>query len=272
MGNSFRGETYHIRASSWAELLDCPLRWQKKNLEGIKAPSTPPALIGSAVHASTAAFDQSRIDGAGLTVDDTAAIAVDYLANPDDDDVNWRGMNQVKAEETALHVHTEYCRKISPTQNYLIVEKTLDPLEINMGGGVLIELTGTLDRIRQAPDGRKGVADVKTGVAAVRADETVIVGKHAPQLATYQLLAEDTLKLELDLPPAIIGLQTSKAPRAGIGSVHHTRESLLGTATEPGLLDFAALYFKSGLFPPNPNSWICGERYCPYYARCRHHG
>ena len=93
-----------IRASSLWELGDCALRWQKRR-EGLQLPSTPPALIGTAVHASTAAYDQSYLDGTGLTIDDTAGIAVDALSNPNED-VDWAGVKKDKSINTAIKVHT----------------------------------------------------------------------------------------------------------------------------------------------------------------------
>ena len=81
-----------LRASSVADLLDCPLRWSKRNLEGMKLPSTPPALIGTAVHASTAVYDQSELHGDGLTIDDAAGAAVDAINNPREE-MNWMGSN-----------------------------------------------------------------------------------------------------------------------------------------------------------------------------------
>ena len=260
---------FHIRASSWASLLDCPMRWAKQNLEGMRLPTTPPALIGSAVHASTAAYDQSKLDGTNMSIDDSLDVAMEIIAHPEEE-VDWMGTARNKAEETALRVHMSYCTEVAPYENYLLVEHHLEPMEINMGS-VTIVLTGTLDRIREV-GGRKGVADVKTGGRAIKADGTVIVGKHAAQLATYTMLAENLTGEAMDLPPAIIALQTTGKARAAIDPVYHTKEALLGTDTEPGLLDFAANYFNSGLFPPNPGSFLCSERYCPHFKNCKFHG
>jgi hypothetical protein len=252
------------------ELLDCPLRWKKKHLDGMRLPSTPPAMIGTAVHASTAAFDQSAIDGAGLTIDDTAGIAVDSLRNPDEE-VDWMGVSAERAEETALRVHTRYCIEIAPEQNYTIVEHTLSPLQIEMENGIVFELTGTLDRIRQDDLGRSGVADVKTGAAAVSPDGQVVVGKHLPQLGEYELLAEQEFG-PMDLPASIIGLHTGRQARVGFREVKGAKSALIGDGIQPGLLHYVAPYFKSGLFPPNPGSLMCSARYCPYYDNCNFHG
>lgn len=262
--------TYRVRASSWAELLDCPLRWQKKHLEGLRTPSTPPAEIGTAVHASTAAFDQSRLEGGNLTANDTIDIALDSIRKPREE-VDWRGASVEKAEETAIRVHLAYCKEVAPFEEYTLVEHTLAPFVIDMGRGVEIEITGTLDRIRKVGD-KYGVADVKTGGRAVASDGSVVVGKHAAQLACYTLLAEQELGLELELNPSIIGLQTVGQAQAAIEPVKNTREAMIGTNGQAGLLDFAAMFFRTGLFPPNPGSWLCSKKFCPHYENCKFNG
>jgi len=259
-----------IRASSMWGLLDCPLRWAKQNLQGMTLPSTPPAAIGTAVHASTAAYDRSRLEGQGLTVDETAGIAVDSIMLPDEE-VDWAGAKKDKAVATAISTHVAYCTKIAPTQNYTQIEHTLKSLKIDMGEGVVFELTGTLDRIRTDGAGNQGVGDVKTGIRAVSHDGTVAVGKHLPQLGEYELLAEQEFG-PMTLPPVIIGLSTGGTGRAGIAEIYGAREALVGTETEPGLLVYVAQYFKSGLFPPNPGSFLCSEKYCPHHKQCIYHG
>lgn len=225
--------------------------------------------MGTAVHASTAAFDQGVIDGSGLTIDDTAGFAVDAIERPEEE-VNWSGHRQEAAIETAIKVHTTYCTEIAPTQNYTQVEMTMGSLKIDMGDGIIFELTGTLDRIREV-NGLQGVADVKTGVRAVSADGTVCVDKHLPQLGEYVLLAEAEFG-PMELPPAIIGLHTGGSGRAGIGEIHGAKEALIGDESMPGILQYVAQYFKSGLFPPNPGSFLCSSKYCPFYKQCPYHG
>lgn len=263
-------EPFQLRASSIAELLDCPKRWEQKYIYGQFLPSSPPAAIGTAVHASTAVYDQSKIDGSGLTVDDAAGAAIDSLYNPTEE-VDWQDVDKSDAEQTVLAVHNVYCNEVSPTQDYLIVEHTLEPLQIDMGDGLVLEMTGTLDRVRVDALGAKGVADVKTGKTAVNAKGEVQVSKHLPQLGAYTLLAEQEFGT-LAAPAAVIGLATLKTPRAGVQEVPGAKEALIGKEDQPGILHFVSTYFKTGLFPPNPGSWLCSEKFCPYYRRCQFHG
>lgn len=231
--------------------------------------SSPPAAIGTAVHASTAAFDRAVLEGNALSIDETAGVAVDSIMQPSEE-VDWVGSKKEKAVETAIRVHQTYCIEIAPTQNYTQVETTMDSLLIDMGDGITFELTGTLDRIREE-GGLYGVADVKTGIRAVAADGAVIVNKHLPQLGEYVLLAEAKFGPML-LDPVIIGLHTGGQGRAGIGEIKGAKTALVGDGVRPGILHYISQYFKSGLFPPNPGSLLCSAKYCPYHQQCLYHG
>lgn len=262
-------ESIRLRGSSVAELLDCPMRWEKRNIQMMRLPTTPPAMIGTAVHASTAVFDQGRIDGTMVTIDESAAVAVDSLRNPEGE-VDWMGVSAQKAEEKALRVHLAYCQDIAPDHEYTLVEHTLAPVKIKMENGIVFELTGTLDRIRQNDMGQRGISDVKTGMAAVSRDMNVVVGKHAAQLGVYEVLAGQEFGA-MNLPAGIIGLNTG-TPRAAFREVRGATPALVGTTETPGILHYVSQYFKTGLFPPNPGSFMCSARYCPHFDRCLFHG
>ena len=48
-----------IRASSWPSLFDCAQRFYWQNIVGLRMPSSGNAALGTAIHAGTAAFDES---------------------------------------------------------------------------------------------------------------------------------------------------------------------------------------------------------------------
>lgn len=76
-----------IRASSLGSLFDCPARWAATHIDGIRMPSNGKAALGKAVHASTAVYDQSTIDGLGITIDEAAGAAVDAIHRPDEETI-----------------------------------------------------------------------------------------------------------------------------------------------------------------------------------------
>lgn len=81
-------EMISIRASSLSELFDCPARWEAKYVRNMRMPASDAARLGTAVHAGTALFDQSRLDGNPLTADEAAGAVVDAIHHPDED-VDW---------------------------------------------------------------------------------------------------------------------------------------------------------------------------------------
>lgn len=258
--------TVPMRASSVASFFDCNLRWAAIHLDKIRnLPSTPPAAIGTACHAGTAAFDSARMAGSPITADDAAEALMESLHHPEQE-VDWAGMPMRDAERRALGVHTKYCADIAQGFEFVAVEHRLAPLQIAFDEhDITIELTGTLDRI-YTRDQRHGVADVKTGERACSQKPS----KHKAQGGVYELLAENDpdIGLKIDLPTTIIQLQTSNEYKAGTAEIEHPRLALLGTDEQPGLLEHAARMFKTGDFFGNSSSWLCSEKLCPIHERC----
>ncbi len=261
--------TVTIRASSLAEIFDCPARWEAKHILGMRMPSSGAATLGTAVHAGTAVFDQSVIDGSGISISEAAGAVVDAIYKPEQD-VAWDEDLQPKtAEKIALALHTKYCSEISPRQDYVGVEITCERLEISDLG---IALTGTTDRIRRTPQGL-GVSDLKTGSRAVGSDGRAVTSGHGPQLGVYELLAERSIDQPITAPAEIIGMQTAKTTqKVGTGHVHNAKAALLGDAESPGLLEHAAGIIHAGRFYGNPKSTLCSAKYCPRHSICKYKG
>lgn len=258
-----------IRASSLGTLFDCPARWEAQHLLGMRMPMGGAAALGKAFHASTAVFDQSTIDGAGITADDAAAAAVDAIHKPDED-VAWDDDLQPKvAESIAVALHRRYCAEVAPKQTYRAVEVRCDRLDITDLG---IALTGTVDRVHVNDDGA-GITDLKTGKTAVAADGTVPVKGHAYQIGVYELLAQAASGIAITAPAQIVGAstgKTEKGQRIAVAPIHDARAVLLGDEHAPGLLDTASRIVKSGAFFGNPRSMLCSPNYCPRFGSCRY--
>ena len=259
--------TITLRASSLPELFDCPARWEAKYVRGLRLPKSGAAQLGTAVHAGTALYDQSRIDGSALTADEAAGAVADAIHHPEED-VEWGDDSPSEAERIGIALHTLYCRDIAPAQHYVAVEATCEALHITDIG---LTLTGTTDRVTLTDEGY-GIADLKTGRSAVAEDGTVSTGKHAAQIAVYELLAGQALGTVMAAPARIIGLQvakTDKGRRAGVGIVRDARALLIGDEESPGLLHMAADMLHAGRFWGNPSSQLCNPKFCPAYPTCR---
>ncbi|MGO4151464.1 RecB family exonuclease [Cupriavidus sp. YAF13] len=257
-----------IRASSLAELFDCPARWEAKHLLGMRMPSGPAAHLGTSIHAGTAAFDQAELDGQPITADDAASALVSTLRDKSAE-VDWEDTNPDDAERIGLALHSRYCAEIAPLQHYIGVEVACERLEIPELG---IALTGTTDRVRTTAAGA-GISDLKSGGRAVGADGIAVTAGHGPQLGVYELLAEHAVGIPITAPAQIVGLNTGKtaaAQRVGVGEIESPRTALLGTEEQPGLLQHASRLIHSGAFYGNGKSVLCSAKYCPRHATCHY--
>jgi hypothetical protein len=256
-----------IRASSLGRLFDCPASWAATHIDGKCLPSNGKAMLGKAVHASTAVYDQSRIDGTGITIDEAAAAVVDTIHRPDED-VVWEDDSPQDAEKIAISLHVKYCQQIAPKQQYRAVEIQCEKLEITDLG---IALTGTTDRVRETADGL-AICDLKTGKAAVGSDGNVKTAGHAYQMGVYELLAEQASGVPITGAAQIIGMNTAKTPasqRVGTGEISGARSVLLGDGESPGILEHAARIIHSGNFWGNPKSMMCHAKYCAAFGTCK---
>lgn len=260
-------ESVIIRASSLAELFDCPARWEAKHLLGMTTPSTGAAALGTAFHASTAVYDRGHLESSGVTAEEAAAAAVDAIHRPDRDviwDDDWQ---PATAERVVLSLHHRYCAEIAPGQTYRAVEVACQRLDITDLG---IALTGTVDRVHETPEGL-GISDIKTGKSAVAADGTVPVKGHAYQLGVYELLAQAASGLPITAPAQIIAASTGKTERGqrlAVAPIRDARTALLGDENMPGALEAASRIVRSGAFYGNPRSMLCAPAYCPRYTTC----
>lgn len=257
-----------IRASSLPDLLDCPARWEAKHVRGLRLPKSAAAHLGTAIHAGTAVYDEARLDGQAISVDDAAGVTVDTLYHPEED-MAWGEDSPQTLESVALGLHRLYCANISPTMDYVAIEATCTELDIPELG---ISLTGTTDRVYRDQWGDLGIADLKTGKNAVAADGSVKTSGHAAQLGVYELLAGQTLGERIAAPAVIVGLQVAKTEngrRVGMGQVESASDMLVGNENQHGLLEIVSRLVRSGDMYGNPRSSLCSEKFCPAYATCR---
>lgn len=258
-----------VRASALSDFLDCAARAEAKHLLKMRSPSGGGALLGKALHRSTAVFDESVITGKGITVDESAGAAVDAIIKPDEDVALDDDESKADMARIAVALHERYCTEVAPTQNYVAVEIQCERLEITDIG---LALTGTTDRVRKAGDGH-GISDIKSGKTAVKADGTVETKGHRYQIGIYELLAERASGLQITAPGRVVGLQvakTDRGQRVGVSDgINGARDVLIGDGDTPGVLEIVAKMIHSGNFPGNPRSMLCGEKYCPIFNTCK---
>jgi len=264
---------FTVRASSWGSLFDCGYRFEGIHLLDMKNTVGLRAALGTAIHAGSAVFDLARISGDTVTADDAAGVLVDKLRDPDNEfDPAKDDLTMRDAESIGISLLTKYCRDVSPQYNFVAVEMETKPLDIDCGGGIIVRLTGTMDRarIKKSSNG-VGIADLKSGGGAVQKGVAVTKG-HGAQVGTYELLFEHTTGEQITTEAEIIGLKTKGAAEIATGTISNAKIIMTGDQDNPGLIEFAADMFRSGRFYPNPKSLFCSEKYCPRWKKCTFKG
>jgi hypothetical protein len=69
----------------------------------------------------------------------------------------------------------------------------------------------------------------------------------------------------------IIGLQTTKKAEVAVSPIFDAKAKMIGTPEAPGFIELAATMFKTGFFPPNPQSQLCSEKFCARWHLCNYH-
>lgn len=262
-------EIFEVRASSFGGLLDCGYRFEWETLMRKRKASSLRAWLGTSIHASTAAFDQAKLAGAPISAYDAADVFVKSLWEPSEDVERDPKLSMKQAEVIGLTLHSRYCDEIAPLMNFESVEMKLKPLDVDTEG-VIIRLTGTMDRARVTRSGQgKVIADLKTGGRLIT-EGVVNTKARAAQLGVYQILSEYT-DGEQTAGAQIMALQTTTATQVGVSRVFNAKSHLIGHAGEPGLLEMAGKMFKIGLFAPNPSSSLCSKKFCGRWDHCKFH-
>ena len=270
-----------VRASSIKDWLDCAMRAEAKYLLGIRMPSSGVSHLGTAIHAGSAAYDQSVIDGKPISHDEAVGKFVDTLhldhnpEEPNEDGVRWDEYLPLSdAEKVGVKGIVNYIEAIGSKRRYKAVEAKLEHFPVKFPEQtVVIVLTGKTDRIRAVEDRMKGeighgITDIKSGKTRVTKDGRVSTNAEKAQLGVYELIAEKATNIPITAPAEIAGISTAQHASAATVIIPGTREALVGTTETPGVLDFLARMLRSGLFPPNPSSHLCGAKFCPIHSRC----
>lgn len=263
-------QTFKVRASSWGSLMDCAHRFEGEHLLGMRKASSPRALLGTGIHHGTAVFDAGRVTGHLVSAAEAVEQTMEKLVRPEQD-VDWSNadLTQREMQSIAAVLVTKYCLEVSPRYTFAAVELTVDPMSIDCGNGVVITLTGTLDRSRLRVDSNgQGIVDLKSGARSVL-EGRAVTKPHRAQIGVYELLAEHTTGVPITEDGEIIGLKTTGRPEIATGEVVGAKAMMLGTPEEPGLIQYAAEMFRSGMFPPNPQSMLCNKKYCARWNTCR---
>lgn len=268
-------------------LFDCGYAWEGENILGIRKAPSSRTHLGTALHASTAIMDEGQMNGEPLELDEATEVFHHHFTNPEYEiDTHYDDVPAPQLEHIGIKLNKLYYEEISPRYVWDSIEKQINGVEIDVPTqGVTIELTGKRDRSRTVNLRRKKdtadsnvnvlgparqIWDIKSGKQAVQHGAAKTKG-HRPQLGIYQLIEELQSGEAVDDDAVIVGMQTSKQPKVATGVCEKPKQLLIGTKDSPGLIELAATMLKTGIFYPNPDSWLCDERYCARWQMCPYH-
>ena len=151
------------RLNTW---LACPLKFKLKYIDGVRAPSSPAAFVGKAVHSGLEHFYRHRQLGLNLTPDQVA----NRLADDWDQIVIGEGMQFIETgeeqlcQQQTLNLVLAYLKQVPPDEpRPMAVEAAVEaPLVDPVTGEDLgMPLVGIMDLVLPDPDGAV-IVDFKT--------------------------------------------------------------------------------------------------------------
>lgn len=263
-----------IRCSALSGYPDCPRRgatrlfWSEIVAAGYRLRSTRRgigAIVGTAVHSAAAAvFGEKAKSGSlppeSVALDATAeALNLQIGGEPIEYD-GPRGAthNRAEAETQALRMTRIYFRTVAPSVDPIMIEERL---EAEVAPGLV--LSGQPDLVAREPH---AIRDLKTGARQ---------GTHAPQIGGYALLvrshgyqideaAIDWLpRTAVGKPqpdPVSIAVKLTQAETAAARILAHIASDL--ETFRYGDDKHRILTGDPWSFPANPNSNLCGEKWC----------
>lgn len=238
--------------------LECPRKAMYRYVEQLPSPKTSSLVRGSACDDAWNYALQRKIEGEPVATADLLEVTEDaYRAVIDIeggvDSVDWGDTNARESLDSALRLSRAWAIQLYPD-----IEPT----------AVQVRVTRELDSGRQfigfldfggRVDGVPCVGDNKTGARRMSRDEA----SRGLQPFAYSWL--------LDEPTTFVFARAIDTGRTVSTEFVWTERSAGDNAWYGQLVNEVEAGFAGGHFPPNPKSYLCGPKHCPFYDRCMPH-
>lgn len=249
-----------IRASSLPIYSDCQRRWAARHLDGLsgelrQVPVTIGAAVGTGVHEAQYWSLMSFMEGREpLLGGDAEGIALDALRAETERGVAYddTSPNLGTAEKQVARMTRMWRAKAAPVLRPLAVE---EELRVELRSGHV--LSGHLD-IRE----ERGITDTKTGTVrrsalAQQGCYSLLARKHGHGCDRVTRTFIPRVRLQKPQPePDHLHVPAPEAEREALSVIAHIENALArwDETSDPGV------------FLANPNSMMCGDRYCPAHG------
>jgi len=256
----------HLSYSSINLFLTCSEAWRRKYLAKEPISSTPALLFGSAIHNTIEGYIRERHNG-------IIANNIQLLSLWD---THWlaalgREPNCEWGADTPAQHFNEGIRLLSNPAVAQMLNKLI-PLQDEQGlfmereivlrvPGVPVPIKGYIDILTS--DGIPG--DFKTSAQSWSADKAKAELQPLFYLAALNQLGRTVPGLRF----RHYVMTKGKTPTVQVIETQHTWHSIFWLQE---LIQRIWRSIESESFVPNPNSWLCGPKYCTAWARCRGRG
>jgi len=249
----------HLSHSSIQTYLQCPRAWSFRYREGVRAPSSPALVLGSALHGAVEDILRRRRTGQPVPL---AEVWQEQWAKATAQPVEWGAdmPEQFANDGYRLLAHPD-------------TATTLDGLVPLVEDGVLAIERRVELRVPGVPIPVLGFIDLIT------ADHVPTDFKTSSKPWTPEKAAAETQPLIYlaALNQAGHHLNTSfrfrhvvwvkgRVPQVQVIETSHTIGAVLWVLR---MIRDVWLAIDSGSFPPNPGTWSCAPRWCSYWTLCR---
>lgn len=245
-------------------MLDCSRKAYYRYVEEIPSPKSSALVKGSACDEAWNVALSAKVDGDVLSLTDTEEITEqkfrDEVANEGGvSAIDWGDDDDPKASARASLDAAIRLTRTWHKDLYPLIEPTLVQIELHRPLPSGRDFIGFLD-FEGTVDGREVVADNKTASRAMPASDA----DKALQAYAYAWLKDEPIDF------AFVRAIETKGGRAN-SEIVFTRRSDGDIEWYGELVATVEQQFEAGMFPPNPKSFLCSRKLCPYFERCQPH-
>ncbi len=250
----------HLSYSSISTYLLCPRSWAFKYRDCVPVATSPALALGSAFHGAIEALIRAPFEGKQMQPTEAwreawgkatqQTIAWDDRQTPES--VSNDGLRMLLASDTLSTV-----QNLRPLviEGQPVIEKRIE-LRVP---GVPIPVIGFIDLI-----GDDGVAyDLKTAARAWTQEQAE---KEVQPLFYLAALNQEGWTPNVSYRFRHVVFTKTKTPQVQIIETQRQSRELLWLA---GLIAEVWHGIEAEVFPPNPGAWLCGQRYCAFWAMCK---
>ena len=253
----------HLSYSSVSSYQLCGRAWRFKYVDKIQVPASPSLVFGSAFHGTLEALIRRRYAEPENVLWPVAEVWPEHWTKTQQQEIDWQGEVPEELSNLGLRMLShkttlDLLDSITPQ-----VDGAGEPvIELRVElrvPGVPIPVIGFIDLI--TADGVP--CDIKTSARAWSQEKAA---EEMQPLFYHAALNQMGYTQNPTMTFRHYVFTKTRTPSAAAFETRHTPAQLFWLF---GAIREVWRAIDAGVFPPNPGSWLCSERWCSYYKMCR---